>query len=108
MRPSDLLEMREQGIPDFIRFDLDAAVVDFMEDVRARMNEEVIGPDPRKKKPGKGETWVPKYATVDALLDLYEEAYAAGDDPDLSEPLPSADEIAAAMAEMEADQPVLD
>lgn len=108
MRPSDLLEMRQQGVSSSLRFDLDAAVIDFMEWVSAEMKAQVIGKDESKKPNHKrGESWVDKYESVDEVLTLYaQHSTAAADVTD--EPLPDEDQVAQAIADWEAQQPVLD
>lgn len=49
---------------------VDEAVVDFMQWVEAKANEKTIGKLP-ERQPRKGETWVPKYATVADILAEY-------------------------------------
>jgi hypothetical protein len=62
------------GIPDSpssstLRFQVDEAVIDFMEWVRAKADEKEIGP--AGKQPGKGKTWVPRYANIGDILKEY-------------------------------------
>lgn len=71
--------MREAGCDSATRFSVDEAVADLMLWVEGKEAErkpgKVEGPQPKK-----GQTWVPKYASVAEILETY------GADPDTNEP----------------------
>lgn len=50
---------------------IDEAVVDLWQWVEGKAGERVIGKVP-ERQPGKGETWVPKYASIGDILDEYD------------------------------------
>lgn len=60
-----------------LRFSVDEAVTDFMLWLDAKQDERKIGKV--GKQPGKNETWVPKYDTMDAILAEYGDGRDAAD-----------------------------
>ena len=80
MRPSDLLEMPRTPSSSSLRFSVDEAVVDFMLWFEGKSNERTIGKAP-ERQPKRGETWVPRYPTVQAILAEYGRDAAADQPP---------------------------
>lgn len=78
IRPSDLIEIPHQLTNT--RFDFDAAVVDFMIWLEGKQEEQKIGKV--GKQPGKGETWVPKYATTADIFKEYGDGAHGASQPD--------------------------
>ncbi|CAA9542504.1 MAG: hypothetical protein AVDCRST_MAG43-263 [uncultured Thermomicrobiales bacterium] len=76
------MKLPEAGFSDGARLDFDFAVVDWWEWFEDRSGERVVGRDdsPKLKK---GQAMVPKYPTVDDILDLYrdDETEGFGRDP---------------------------
>lgn len=61
--------MKDLGFSSASRFSFDESVVDFDLWLEAKGNERTIGDI--GKQPGKGKTWVPKYASVGDILAEY-------------------------------------
>lgn len=87
--------MQALGCSPTSRFSLDEAIADFMLWVERKQEEKVIGKAP-ERTPKQGQTWVPKYPTLDAIFAEYGEPEA--------EPEPAIDpaEIARVIADLDA------
>ncbi len=71
-----------------LRFQINEAITDFWVWVEGKQEAKKIGPAPRRQ-PSKNQTWVPRYASVQEILDEYADAA-----PESRETLPEVDTAA--------------